>query len=256
MLRLLTLGASCLAAILATFALVRVANPLTEDRSAEIAVLERSVGSAEQQVEKLRELLLAMTARGPAPQPAPSPTDGASVSIERLALKTAELEAKLDLLLRANPGSSQPPSAEAMRADIAEHKSDILNSTLPDTRRVDALARLRWYPADLHARDADVIRAALDILSRTKDGGARLAVVRNLRGLDMAPESAEYHMVYTALATSLQSDAISKVREEAAQSLTAFRSVPFVAGVLTDMVSKETDFRVKYEIERAIRGER
>lgn len=237
-------------------------DPAPSIEANRIETAQRAIVRTEQELAGLQSQLANVVASlkppetGAAPgAPATAPASGPS--IRDLLERIGELEQRVESLLanRATGDQVQDPGQVAQA--MAELRQDVLDPTLADEVRVEAAGKLRWLEAGAGNRnDGQTAGAVLEILGRSKKDDVRLAAIRSLRGLTLPKEDSIYHQVYTSLGAILQADSGEKLREEAAQSLAQFRDEPFVRGLIEQSLAAEKSYRVRFELERGLRGER
>ncbi len=160
--------------------------------------------------------------------------------------REAALQAFQDALaaLQRFPDPEEPAPAPKLPPDIPALQAQALNPTLNARLRVDALSKLRSAGGD--ARSPDVVHAMVQLLQTSGDDRIRVDICRHLKGV-------QSDILKRQLLTSVGSDPVSKVREEAAESLGPMNQDPLVRQALEEAVQKDVSDRVRAQARDALR---
>jgi hypothetical protein len=171
----------------------------------------------------------------PPPPPAPAPARPREELLSEVLKLVGQLE-------RTEPPAETPK--ERPRKDVFALQGKVLDTTKPARERVDALRELRTEGPE--ARSAVVVNSMVELLRTSGDDRVRVDICRHLKG-----DTSE--VLKRQLLTTLQSDASSKVREEAAEALGPMNGDDFVRKALEAAATSDPSEAVQRQARGALR---
>ncbi len=154
----------------------------------------------------------------------------------------SKLEAKLARILKSGAAQRKNASVGSNWTYWKFRRDKVLDESLPLSRRVLHLGYLR---GNTIAFDGPVVEFVTKVVLSPENVACRVNVVRDIKGID--------HPAFKALLLkALCSDVDSKVREEAAESLSFFIRDLEVVDSLKTAISKDVSIAVKAQAQKSL----
>ncbi|KAF0245705.1 MAG: hypothetical protein FD180_1369 [Planctomycetota bacterium] len=162
-------------------------------------------------------------------------------------LKREVEQLKKELLKLAPVKARAGPPAPLTPEQVANLQKQAMDGTLDAAGRVEALQQLRKRTAS--GRTPEVVRSMLGLLETSADAGVRADICKQLKGVDMA-EARE------AMLRRLREDKDRKVREEAAETLEAWKDDAGVRAELEVAAKGDEDADVRKKAAKSLGGKK